>query len=214
MWPPTDILEVPNMNEIFNGVKLVALDMMGVVLEKRSLVKEGLYPLYREQYSYDYIKKLYAEVRNNTDGDISLWKGLKEVNPDTVRSNFLEKFSIDSQFEMFRTKALNNGMRLGILSNMPKEWSEFFQSKMQLGIGYDPVIFSGKVGLRKPDREIYELFITQSFCDPEKIVFIDDKLDNLKTASAVGMKTILFDRARKQEGFLPDMVIEKFEELY
>lgn len=202
------------MKKIFEGVKLIALDMMGVVFNNGSLVKTGLYPLYSKKYSYQDVKGLYVDVRENVEGDRSLWEGLRESSPDTVRSKFLNSYQINSQFAMFKDWALNNSFGLGILSNMPKEWGEHFSRNLQLAQYCNPIVFSGQVGLKKPDLEIYNFFVKKSSFPAEEIIFIDDKLENLKPASEVGMRTIFFDRGASEGEFSPDMCITEFQELF
>ncbi len=55
---------------------------------------------------------------------------------------------------------------------------------------FDTVIESSKVGIRKPDPEIYLLACRELDVDPAEAVFLDDLGINLKPAKALGMKTI------------------------
>lgn len=50
--------------------------------------------------------------------------------------------------------------------------------------------YSHLVGLRKPDPKIYELVLNENNLNPEETVFLDDLGENLKSASALGIKTI------------------------
>ncbi|GLQ05802.1 haloacid dehalogenase [Sneathiella chinensis] len=55
---------------------------------------------------------------------------------------------------------------------------------------FDTVIQSSKIGLRKPDPQIYEYTCREMNVRPEQIVYLDDLGINLKPAAAMGMKTI------------------------
>lgn len=65
---------------------------------------------------------------------------------------------------------------------------------------FDVYVASAEVGMRKPSRDIYELVIRRlderdkqqggSGIKAEDIVFLDDIGENLKTAKAIGMRTI------------------------
>jgi putative hydrolase of the HAD superfamily len=55
---------------------------------------------------------------------------------------------------------------------------------------FDHVIESSKVGLRKPEREFYELACKVADVEPHEVVFLDDLGINLKPAKAMGMTTI------------------------
>lgn len=55
---------------------------------------------------------------------------------------------------------------------------------------FDVVIESSKIGIRKPNPEIYRIACKQLEISPEEAVFLDDLGINLKPAKALGMKTI------------------------
>ena len=42
----------------------------------------------------------------------------------------------------------------------------------------------------KPDKEIYNLSISRFNLIPKETLFIDDKIENIKTAQRLGFKTI------------------------
>jgi putative hydrolase of the HAD superfamily len=58
------------------------------------------------------------------------------------------------------------------------------------GLGFDVVIESAVVGLRKPDPRIYELVLSKLGVDAPDAVYLDDLGINLKPARAMGMTTI------------------------
>ena len=58
------------------------------------------------------------------------------------------------------------------------------------GLGFDVIIESAVVGLRKPDPRIYELVLTQLEVEAGNTVFLDDLGINLKPAREMGMTTI------------------------
>jgi len=55
---------------------------------------------------------------------------------------------------------------------------------------FDHVIESAKIGLRKPDRRIYEMMTETLGVDPQHCVYLDDLGVNLKPAREMGMTTI------------------------
>jgi putative hydrolase of the HAD superfamily len=201
------------MNTIFEGIEIVAFDIMGVILPNPSLVREGLYPIYKDRYSYEYIKELYNDVRSNVDGDRALWKGLGIDEVELARKGFLDTFKVDENFQSFRDYLGKENIRKGVISNMPKEWGDYLVSKLKLSADFGPIILSGEIGIPKPDNGIYEEFIERSGVNGKGVLFIDDKLENLIMAERFGFKTVLFDRGREQEGFEPNVKISSFKEL-
>ena len=57
----------------------------------------------------------------------------------------------------------------------------------------DGCVFSGNIGITKPDRRIYEHILNKFGLDPAETVFIDDKPANVDGAKAVGIKGYVFD---------------------
>jgi FMN phosphatase YigB (HAD superfamily) len=56
---------------------------------------------------------------------------------------------------------------------------------------YDEVVISGEVGARKPEPRIYLLTAERLGVRPEECVFVDDLLQNVEGAEAVGMEGIV-----------------------
>lgn len=55
---------------------------------------------------------------------------------------------------------------------------------------FDHIIESAKIGLRKPDPQIYRMMIEALGVDPARCVYLDDLGVNLKPARQMGMTTI------------------------
>lgn len=54
------------------------------------------------------------------------------------------------------------------------------------------ILVSGDVGLKKPDPEIYKLLLDRHGLEANTCVFIDDRTENVKAASALGFSGIVF----------------------
>lgn len=53
----------------------------------------------------------------------------------------------------------------------------------------DHVVSSARVGLAKPDRRIYDLAVDLAGVPAERCLFVDDTLENVRAATALGMRT-------------------------
>jgi putative hydrolase of the HAD superfamily len=58
--------------------------------------------------------------------------------------------------------------------------------------GFDAVVISDRVGLRKPDPAIYQLTAYQLGIPAHECVFVDDTAANLPAAQSLGMATVHF----------------------
>ena len=70
---------------------------------------------------------------------------------------------------------------------MPKEREEAVNNVMSY---FDKIYESYKMGMRKPERRIYEHIIKDLDLIPNETVFLDDLGMNLKTAKQLGINTI------------------------
>jgi len=82
------------------------------------------------------------------------------------------------------------GYRTALLTNISRDGEAMWRDLIPVDELFDVVIDSSKVGLRKPDPEIYRLTCTRLGVAPERCLFIDDLLCNVEAASELGMETI------------------------
>jgi len=50
--------------------------------------------------------------------------------------------------------------------------------------------YSHKMGLRKPEKDIFEFVLNDSGLLPEETIFIDDNLSNVTTAKSLGIEIV------------------------
>lgn len=81
---------------------------------------------------------------------------------------------------------------LATLNNESAELNRYRITHFGLRDYFDAFFSSASLGVRKPDREIYDMALSITMRDPAECVFIDDRELNLHCASLQGMRTILF----------------------
>jgi glucose-1-phosphatase len=59
---------------------------------------------------------------------------------------------------------------------------------------FDKVYYSCRLGMRKPDKEIFELVLNENDLKPEETVFIDDSPQHVKGAGDVGINSFLLQK--------------------
>lgn len=93
-------------------------------------------------------------------------------------------------------KQLKKTHKVLVLSNTNKMHEECFEKMMMEKVGVTMrnlahhAFYSHDIGLRKPNQDIYEYVIQDQGIDPTKSLFLDDKLENIQAAQAVGMKAV------------------------
>jgi putative hydrolase of the HAD superfamily len=85
------------------------------------------------------------------------------------------------------------GYRMGLLTNNVKEWEPLWRTMLPVDEIFEVVVDSGFVGLRKPDREIYDLTLERlGGPDPRECLFIDDTDVNCDAARELGMTAVQY----------------------
>lgn len=91
--------------------------------------------------------------------------------------------------------AASDRCMLGSLNNEARETHEFRMSSFGLRKFLKCTFTSCYMGIRKPDPNIYRHALGILGFAPERVVFIDDRLENVAAGAAVGMKAIHFTGA-------------------
>ncbi len=82
--------------------------------------------------------------------------------------------------------------KTAILSNSFVGAREKEHARYQFGDLCDLIIYSHEVGLRKPERRIFELTCERLGVAPHEVVFLDDVEESVAAARDLGMQAILF----------------------
>ena len=126
-----------------------------------------------------------------------------KVPIEAFYGRFLEM--IDGIYEENLKIALNlkkKGKKIYILSNFPGDQFDNFMKENKFLNEFDDMIISGKVGLKKPDKKIYELAIKKFDCNPSKTLFIDDRPENTEAAQNLGINIITLDDPGKLKVYI------------
>ena len=130
-----------------------------------------------------------------------------KVPIEAFYGRFLEM--IDGIYEENLKIALNlkkKGKKIYILSNFPGDQFDNFMKENKFLNEFDDMIISGKVGLKKPDKRIYELAIKKFDCNPSKTLFIDDRPENTEAAQNLGINIITLDDPGKLKDYIQNFI--------
>lgn len=94
--------------------------------------------------------------------------------------------------------------KIGIISNA---WSQIEEALVEWGINdaFEVVVGSGDVGIMKPEPRIFQIALERLGVEPSEAVFVDDFIQNVQGAQALGITAIHF-QGREQ-------VIQELEQL-
>jgi putative hydrolase of the HAD superfamily len=90
------------------------------------------------------------------------------------------------------------GMRMAMLTNNVREWEPLWRAKLPVDEIFELVVDSAFVGMRKPEREIYELTLERlGEVRAEECVFVDDVDVNCAMAAELGMTPVHYVSAEQ-----------------
>ncbi len=93
----------------------------------------------------------------------------------------------------------DGGLRLAMCTNNVREWEPRWRAMLPVDELFEFVVDSAFVGVRKPDRRIYEIVLERLGGVPaEECLFLDDFAHNCEAARELGMTAVHFvatDRA-------------------
>jgi putative hydrolase of the HAD superfamily len=83
------------------------------------------------------------------------------------------------------------GFRMAMLTNNVREWEPLWRAKLPVDEIFEVVVDSAFVGMRKPERAIYELTLERlGDVNAEECVFVDDLDVNCAMATELGMTAV------------------------
>jgi putative hydrolase of the HAD superfamily len=86
-----------------------------------------------------------------------------------------------------------NKYKLIALSNVnSSHWDYILKKKWEFIDYFDEFILSHEIHLIKPNPKIFEYTIKKANCKPEQILYIDDGLNNIRSANHFGIKGIKY----------------------
>lgn len=119
-------------------------------------------------------KKYNLSIHDTISDEFKKWKGL----------------IVNEKILSLVNESKTNGYKVALLTNVIEPTYNVLKSAGRYE-HFDAVIASCKVGLAKPEKEIYDLALKHLDTTPDKSIFIDDKQKNLDPAIAMGFHTIL-----------------------
>jgi putative hydrolase of the HAD superfamily len=115
-----------------------------------------------------------AQIDSLITADTAIWMRANPVMMDWVRA------------------LKSRGLKIAVLSNMPIEISSYMRQYAPWFGEFDYVCFSAEVHLAKPEAAIFHACLKVLRSRPEECLFIDDRMENVEAARALGLHTLKF----------------------
>jgi HAD superfamily hydrolase (TIGR01509 family) len=132
--------------------------------------------------------------------DIDFWIQYAKKNNIRLSEDWSQKYtatvkrSIGADPNMYDLidQLKEQGICVGLLSNIDDQYTKLIRD-FGFYKPFEPCLLSCEIGFKKPDPKAYRLLLKILNFPAEKIVFIDDKIENIEAAKALGIDAILFE---------------------
>jgi putative hydrolase of the HAD superfamily len=160
----------------------VSLEELGTGMAKLMEQDGGLHPLFE------------LEKGNITEDEFTRRLGEAIGKPlHTMRETYFANLHPNEPMIDLMRELRDGGLRMALLTNNVREWEPHWRAKLpDVDDIFELIVDSAFVGMRKPERGIYELTLERlgDGVSAEECVFVDDIEVNCEAASAIGMVAV------------------------
>lgn len=195
---------------IYNGkteIKNIIFDWGGVITDlhfdaaKREFAKLGL-AIFDESVPHDPNDDLFIPFETGRVSASGFRERVKTMTSMRITDDMIDHAwnSLLGELPAARLEILrktSKQYRTFLLSNTNGIHVPYYYEYMLKNFGirgyeelFEKVYYSHKLGLRKPNAEIFNFVIKDAGIRPEETIFIDDFIENIDTARLIGFQTI------------------------
>jgi len=187
-------------NIIFDlGVVLLNIDFQKTMDAFKNLGADNINEIFSGYAQYDFFDEFEKGSITPDEFRNEIRKFIKQDSTDEMIDNAWNAMILDFPKERinfllsckgkYRTFLLSNtnAIHFPIYNNQLKE--KFHIN--DLSDLFEKAYYSYRLGLRKPDKEIFEMVLKENNLNPEETLFIDDSPAHIATADKLKIKTML-----------------------
>jgi putative hydrolase of the HAD superfamily len=166
---------------------------------QRIAEREGEHPLFELERGTiteaDFLDKLQRELASDLGHEPEL-KRFGEI--------YFEALDVNEPMIGVMREARSRGFRTALLTNNVREWEPHWRAMLPVDEIFEVIVDSARVGLRKPEPQIYELTVERldDGIGASECLFVDDVEVNIEAARKLGMAAVHF---RSNDQAIPEI---------
>ena len=198
------------------NIKTIIFDFGGVILNidynrtSQAFKDLGL-SNFDEMYSQKNANMLFRDLEEGKINEEEFYITFKslthlELTDDQIKNAWNAMLLHYREEALHTLKAIKQKYKLYLLSNTNSIHYTAFNKIFTDQIGGDPLndyfdkaYYSHEIGYRKPGKEAYEFVLKENNLSPSETLFIDDSIQNINAANALGLQTIFLKEGMKLE---------------
>jgi epoxide hydrolase-like predicted phosphatase len=116
---------------------------------------------------------------------------LSDEDLGQMKEDFFAGDRIDEDLLAY-IRQLKGHYKTGMITNAWPDIRHWIENEWKIADAFNHILISAEVGMVKPHPEIYRLSLQTLKVRPDEAIFIDDFIENIEGAKAVGMHVIRF----------------------
>jgi putative hydrolase of the HAD superfamily len=166
----------------------ISLEQLGIAMAAGSSSLGGKHPLFELECGRISEERFLDLLREGLEPVIGHRPKLHRF-----KETYFDALDPNGEMIALMAELARDGLRMAMLTNNVREWEPLWRAKLPVDEIFETVVDSAFVGMRKPDREIYELTVSRlDGISAEECIFIDDTKVNCEAAEALGMTAVHF----------------------
>jgi putative hydrolase of the HAD superfamily len=155
-----------------------------------------LSPIIKDIYSKKVVigklsmKDIFKKIIDNSNLSVDVDFVVGRYYQNYMKYSILDKKMIDL------IKKLKNKMKIYGLTNTNEIHSQANKDR-KLFSYFDNVFLSHKIGMKKPDKKLYNYVLRKINLSPQEVLFIDDKIENIESAREMNIHAIKYENYEK-----------------
>jgi 2-haloacid dehalogenase len=109
---------------------------------------------------------------------------------------------IEASVSLLEKISLAKRYRLLALSNWSQEKFGIAENRFSFLKYFEDIVVSGRIGLKKPDPQIFQFLCSKHSIVPQETVFIDDSVANIQSAAQLGFLALHYKSTEELENQL------------
>ncbi|MGW7053218.1 HAD family hydrolase [Streptomyces sp. NPDC054887] len=195
-------------------MKAVLFDMFGVIARVQSPESQAVLERTAGGEPERFWEAYWSQRAPYDRGDVTgpaYWKGVcaglgipvdARLTDDLIAADLDSWSEIDQRSVDLLGALAGRGITCGLLSNIPEELAVRYETSQPWLEHFSVVGFSCRIGSAKPEPAAYQWCVRELGLPPEEILFVDDRVENVRAAEELGLKGHVFTSPAHLEGVL------------
>jgi putative hydrolase of the HAD superfamily len=170
----------------YRGESGVSFERLGEAMARVAERRGGEHPLFELERGRITEAEFLGAIEEELGGDVHL---------SSLRETYFANLHPNARMIGFMRDLRDRSLRMALLTNNVREWEPHWRAKLpDIDAIFDVVVDSAFVGMRKPERGIYELTLERlgDGIAAGDCVFVDDTDINCDAAEELGMHAVRF----------------------